>query len=88
MKIQNGEYIEKVNKRRKDVDFLNKLVLVKNRDVSKLAPKFLGPYRVLDVKPEFNTVSVDIDGTTKRFSFRDIKPFKEEEGVVTEVTYN
>ncbi len=72
----------KKNKSRIPTVFLNQKVMVRNLDKTKLTPPFLGPYKVIEEFPEYNSVTVDIDGEDVRYTYREIKPFKEEEGVV------
>ncbi len=82
-KAQNSEnYLSKENKNRKNISFLNKQVYIKNNVTTKMSTPYSGPYLVIDDSPEYNCLTVDLNGKPSRFSYRDIKLFKVEEDVV------
>ncbi len=81
--LNSKKNLEKKNTSRIPTTFLGKKVLVKNLDKTKLSPPFLGPFDVIEDCPDFNTVTVVINGNHVKYTYREIKPFKEEKSVVT-----
>ncbi|ORD99192.1 TF211 [Hepatospora eriocheir] len=79
---KNENYLSQINKSRKNTSFEGRLVFVKNRDIGKLLPRYLGPFRVIEDCPRYNCVTVNYKGQPIRYSYRDIKPLKKEESIV------
>ncbi|ORD95739.1 hypothetical protein A0H76_642 [Hepatospora eriocheir] len=78
--------LEKKNKNRKTFNFNGTEVYVKNREVGKLTQVYIGPFKVIKDNPDFNTLTVDREGKPYKYTYREVKPSKEEEDVVPSTT--
>lgn len=82
--LNNSKYLKAKNQYRSNYDFRHKMVFIKNRNATcKLDKRWLGPFKVLENKQQFNCVLVKIVNQKKQtVSYRDIEPYKERKYVV------
>ena len=71
---QVSQNLLKENKKRCLVDFKNTSDFVENKRTNKLESPWIGPFSVIDSKPEFNIAQVDMGNKIQWISYRKLKP--------------